>query len=94
MPNDRFEKVMKATCHRNDERWNGTVPLGGGKPNWSNTKVVLHTAIPAGVYGISLWQYVDSGKVGFELSRDTQPPQQQPQPQPQQQGSIDDDFNL
>jgi hypothetical protein len=95
MPNDRFEKVLGATGHRNVERWNGTVPLEGGRPNWSNSKVVLHTAIPAGVYGISMWQYADSGNVSFELSRDTQPPapNQQPQQQPQQR-SIDDDFNI
>jgi hypothetical protein len=93
MPSDRFEKVMKATGFRNTDRWNGTAPMEKGKPNWSNSKVTIHTAIPAGVYGISLWQYADSGNVSFELSRDNQPPQQQPQQQPQQR-SIDDDFNI
>ena len=92
MPSDRFEKVMKATGFRNEERWQDTTPMEKGKPNWSNSKVTIHTAIPAGVYGISLWQYADSGNVSFVLSRDNQPAQQQPQ-QPQQ-GSIDDDFNI
>ena len=92
MPNDRFEKVMKATGFRNTDRWNGAAPMEKGKPNWSNSKVTIHTAIPAGIYGISLWQYADSGNVSFELSRDTQPPALNQQVQPQ--GSIDEDFNL
>jgi hypothetical protein len=93
---DRYLKVLRGTCFRNAERWEGSVPIEQGQPNWSNSKVTIHTAIPAGTYGLSIWQYVDSGNVSFDLTRDTQPPapDKQPEDSVPKQGSIDDDFDL
>ena len=91
MPNDRFQTIAKATGFKNEDRWQGTTPMQKGKPNWSNSKVTLHTAIPAGTYGVSIWQYADTGNISFEISSDTQAPA--PAPAQHLGGDVDDaDF--
>ena len=90
MPNDRYQTIMKANVFKNQDRWDGSTPMERGKPNWSNTAVTLHAAIPAGTYSLSMWSYADSGNVSLEFSKDTQAQEAAPQPQ----GATDDDFAI
>tara|TARA_X000001388_G_C2163747_1_gene97137 strand:- start:251 stop:499 length:249 start_codon:yes stop_codon:yes gene_type:complete len=73
---DRFKTIFKGTAFKNHERFDQTGPLEKGKPNFSNTKINIEQTIEPGVYGVSVWQYSDSGNLSFELSKDTQPKDQ------------------
>ncbi len=86
-----FIEVMKATIFKNLDRFNGVEPIMRGKPNFSNGKITLHTAIPAGEYSISCWQYLDTGNLSLTMSRREQEQQQaQPAAAAQPQSQADD----
>ena len=81
-----FIEVMKTTIFKNIDRFDGAEPIMRGKPNYSNGKITLHTAIPAGEYSISCWQYLDTGNISLTMSRREQDlPAPQPQAPPQSQ---------
>ena len=91
-----FIEVMKSTLFKNTDRFEGSMPLEKGKPNFSNGTIPLHAPIPAGEYSLSGWQYSDTGNIGLSMSRKEQ---DQPQPQkpddadaPIETGSMSDDY--
>ena len=63
-----YKEVLKFTCHKNVENWNGDIPIQGGHPNFGQYSVVLHSSLPAGEYTGSVWQYEDSGNLSVTLS--------------------------
>jgi hypothetical protein len=86
-----FIEVMKTTIFKNVDRFDGAEPIMRGKPNFSNGKVTLHTAIPPGEYSISCWQWLDTGNISLTMSRREEEQQQaRPAPQAQSQSQADD----
>ena len=81
-----YEKILKATVFKNAERFENGTPLAGGLPNFSNKTVRIERDIPAGEYGIGIWQYTDSGNLYFSLTKPTSPVTGQSQ------GGSNDDF--
>ncbi len=93
MPN--YNEVLKFTAHKNAERFSGDVPLEKGKPNFGNSSVTLHSALPAGEYSVSVWQYGDSMNLGFSLSSIDRSDDnaQQPAPAAPPARNLADDFS-
>ena len=93
----KYNEVLKFTAHKNHERFSGDVPLEKGKPNFGQASITLHSALPAGEYTASVWQYCDTMNLGFSLSSidhndaDAQQPAADPAaPLPQARRSFDD----
>ena len=63
-----FIERLKVNLFKNTERFAGSgEPLAGGKPQFSNGKVTLHTDLPAGTYSIGAWQYSDTGNISLKF---------------------------
>lgn len=89
----KYNEVLKFTAHRNTDRFSGDTPLEKGKPNFGNGTITLHSALPAGEYSISVWQYADSMNLGCSLSSvDRNDDNQQPAPAAPQSRDLADDF--
>ena len=82
-----YENILKANVFKNAERFADGQPLAGGKPNFSNNKITLHTAIAPGEYSLGVWQYADTGNLSLSL---TTKAEQSAQPA---MGDSDDDFS-
>tara|TARA_R100000808_G_scaffold24072_2_gene54571 strand:- start:513 stop:794 length:282 start_codon:yes stop_codon:yes gene_type:complete len=88
-----FIEIFKANLFKNKERFEGSTPITGGKPNYSNGKITIASDIPAGTYGISGWQYPDTGNISITFQRITQDDGYTPSPEPiTNQGGDDDTF--
>mgnify|MGYP003113591407 CR=1 FL=1 len=88
-----YEKILKATAFKNADRFAGNEPLAGGKPNFSNNSLTLHTAIPAGTYSLGIWQYSDSGNLSVSLTTKPAQAASQDAAPAQDLGDLADDFS-
>ena len=91
----KYNEVLKFTAHKNAERFSGDVPLEKGKPNFGQSSITLHSALPAGEYSASVWQYADSMNLGFSLSAIDRrgDDSQQPAPAAAPARNLADDFS-
>ena len=86
--------ILKINVFKNTERFAaGGTPLSGGKPNFSNNKITLHAAIPAGEYSLGVWQYADTGNLSLSLTTKPADENAAAQPAPAQPNNeVLDDF--
>ena len=76
-----YQDVFKSNVFKNQDRFADGTPMTGGKPQFSNNKITLHSDIPAGTYSLGIWQYADTGNLSLKITTrpaDTQAPADQP----------------
>ena len=83
-----YQEIFKSNVFKNQDRFADGTPMSGGKPQFSNNKITLHSDIPAGEYSLGIWQYADTGNLSLKITtRPATPGNNQPA---QDNGDIDD----